>query len=360
MFEFVTGSFYGIALSNWLTSVVILLAALVIGKIIYTIVKKILPILTAKTKTDLDDLFIETIQGPVLLVFASAGLYFGFLSLQVTNQEMIALFSRAFFFLNIMNLAWFLTRFTDRFMMRFFQSIAKRTDRETINQVAPLFVKTFKITIWIIAVLIAVDNLGFDITAVLAGAGIVGIAIAFAAQETIANIFGGVALIMDKSIRRGDRIQLDTGEVGIVDEITLRSTRIKTFNNEVIIIPNSVFTKSKFTNFNVPDKSLRFNVFFSVAYGSNIDKVEKVVKNALEKIPGVSKEHPIEIRMDAMSDFSLNFKAFYWMKNFETDDAWPPVARKAVYQALEKNNIKIPFPTREIIFEKSSKKKGFK
>lgn len=356
MFEFVNGSFIGIPLSSWLTAAFFFLLLTMIGKLFYILLKTIIPKLTARTKTDLDDLLIETIQEPIIMVFTIVGLYVAFQQLAITDPALVLLFSQIMFLLSVLNIAWFISRFTDRFVVRFFQSVARRTDRETLNHVAPLIAKSLKFIIWTAAILLAGDNLGYDITTILAGAGIAGIAIAFAAQETIANVFGGISLILDKTIKRGDRVQLESGELGIIHDITLRSTRIQTYDNELIIVPNGQLTKTRIKNFSTFNQSLRVSILFTVVHGTPIAKMEKVVQKALLAIPGVSKKHPIEITFEEILDANLRFKAWYWMDNFETDQAWPNETRKAVYEALLANGIYASIPAQTTIDSQQPKR----
>ena len=168
---------------------------------------------------------------------------------------------------------------------------------------------------YFIIVLLAILKIwGIQIGPLLAGLGIGGIAIAFAMQSTLGNIFGGVSLILDKTIKVGDVVYLDNETKGTILDIGLRSTKIKTFDNELIIIPNGEVANKKIQNVVQPDPSARVVIPFSVAYGSNVDKVKKIVLKEIAKIDGKDEEKEPNVRFLSMGDSALLFKAYFWMK----------------------------------------------
>ena len=119
-------------------------------------------------------------------------------------------------------------------------------------------------------------------------------------------------------------------------------------DNEVVVIPNSELSSKKFLNYVLPDPSYRVIVKFSVAYGSNVDKVEKVVKNALKEVKDVQEAPPAKIWFIEMGDFSLNFEARFWIPDYDVRLSKKIEATKIIYNALIKNGINIPFPTRTL------------
>ena len=139
-----------------------------------------------------------------------------------------------------------------------------------------------------------------------------GFAIGFAVKDTLSNIIGGIILTLDNSFAVGDKVNID-GDVGVVKEVGLRNTQLLTYDNEVIIIPNGELMNKKFKNFALPNPEIRVAVDFGVAYGSDVELVEKT---ALEAVRGVgdAKEEPApEVIFLSMGDFSLNFQARFWI-----------------------------------------------
>lgn len=222
--------------------------------------------------------------------------------------------------------------------------IAKRTKSTADDHIIELGQKTLKIACIVISILIVLSMWGVNLTSVLAGLGIAGIAVGLALQPTLSNIFGGISLILDHVYRVGDKIKLESGEVGIIEEIGLRSTKIRDFDNKEIIIPNGVMANAKITNYVKPTKKIKFTVNFGVAYGTDPDKVKKVVLATLKKIDKVIDDPAPSVVFTQMADSSLNFKAMAWVDDYNDEFAAQEEANCKIYDALNKAKIEIPFP----------------
>jgi len=196
------------------------------------------------------------------------------------------------------------------------------------------------------------DLWGIQLMPLVASLGIAGIAIAFALQNTLGNIFGGISVVLDKSVKSGDVIRLDKDTYGTVLDVGFRSTKIRTWNNEVIIIPNGKLADSRIQNYILPEPSVRINLPFSVEYGSDIDKVKKVVLDEIKKLKNVLKDPKPKIMFLEMGDFSLNFKVYFWVPSFKERFKTKEKANCLIYDALNKAKIGIPFPTRTIYMKK--------
>ncbi|MFH1895274.1 MAG: mechanosensitive ion channel domain-containing protein [archaeon] len=349
-YEFLGWTFFEISLLNILIALGIIIGAFFIGKIVYYLFKTVGRKITAKTKTDLDDVFIDIIEEPVVAIIILVGVFIAFQFLKIGDGIINALLKVAV----IVVLAWTALRFVNAVRDKLLVPLAQKTKSSFDDQMIPLISKASKAIIAIIATIMVLDSVGFDVTALLAGLGIGGLALAFAAQETVSNVFGGISLILDKSIKIGDKIKLESGEVGIVNEIDIRSTRIRTYSNEIIIIPNSKMANSKIINYAQPNSFGRGEIKFSVVYGSDIDKVQKVVLDAMKKNEKVSKHKDREPAVDflLMADFSLNFSAKFWCDDYT--EVWPTERQltKEIYNALNKNKIGIPFPTHTVYLQK--------
>ena len=189
---------------------------------------------------------------------------------------------------------------------------------------------------------------GVQIGPLLTSLGIAGIAIAFALQSTLGNIFGGMSIILDKSIKVGEKIELDANTMGTVVDVGLRSTKIRTFDNEMITIPNGKLADSRILNFVQPDPRVRIKIEFGVEYGSDTSKVRKVVIETLRKVPNVLKNPEPRVLMTEMADFSLKFMALFWVNTFDVKFETKALSAEEVYKALRKAVIGIPFPTRTV------------
>jgi small conductance mechanosensitive channel len=199
-------------------------------------------------------------------------------------------------------------------------------------------------------------------TALFAGAGIVAVVVGFASQKAFSNIISGIFILLFKPFKISDVIEFKDGHKGIVEEITLRHTLIKNYENRRIIIPNSVISEETIINSSIQDEKIRKHVTFSISYDSDIDHAINIIRDEAKTHPFVIDNRTDEeiergdpyvmIRVVALSDYSVDIKAFLWSEN--NDNAY--VAHCDLLQSVklrfDKEGIEIPFPYRTIVFKK--------
>jgi MscS family membrane protein len=187
-----------------------------------------------------------------------------------------------------------------------------------------------------------------DLTPLFASAGIVGIAVALAAKDTLANFFGGVSIFIDRSFKVGDYIILDTGERGEVVDIGIRSTRIKTRDDILITIPNSILSNSKIINESAPVPRFRIRVPVGVAYESDLEKVEKILVEVARSNSLVSNLPEPRARLRLFADSSINFELLCWVNNPRDKGLATHQLLSAIYKKFEEEAISIPFPQNDV------------
>lgn len=194
----------------------------------------------------------------------------------------------------------------------------------------------------------AAGDFGLPVTAIFASAGVVGVAVALAARETLANFFGGVSVLLDRPFRTGDYIVLDSGERGEVMEIGLRSTRLLTRDEILICVPNSVITNVKVVNESAPIPRFRVRIKIGVAYGTDIDRVEEVLIDVAKGNDLVAMEPEPRVRFRAFGDSSLDFELLCWAKRPHDKGMLIHSLNGEIYRAFNDEGIVIPFPQRDI------------
>jgi len=214
-----------------------------------------------------------------------------------------------------------------------------------------LSAKLLKIVAMILGVIFILDIWGVEVGPLVASLGIVGLALAFGLQNTLGNVFGGVSLILDKAYKKGDMIQLDS-KIGTVYEIGLRSTKIKTFDNEILVIPNDKLANNIVENYNLPDPTIRVNIEFGVEYGSNPDAVKKLALDIVKKTKNVLNDPEASIFFTEMGESSLNFKLMFYVDDLKNKWETHQSVITELYNTLNKNKIGIPFPTRTVYNKK--------
>lgn len=237
-------------------------------------------------------------------------------------------------------------------IFRHLSDIASKTKSSVDDILFPFISKIVRFILFLIAFLFVLKLWGYDIKSALAGIGILGIALGFALQETLGNIFGGIALILDKTFGIGDRLEYETGKVGVVEEVGIRTTRIRNFDNELLVIPNGSLANSRIINHSKPTKQARAVIEFGVAYGSDIDKVKKIAISVAQKNELVLSDPAPSCVFLQMADFSLNMKLFAWVDTIDQKFSVKESLTCELYKALNKNKINIPFPTQTVYIKK--------
>lgn len=233
-----------------------------------------------------------------------------------------------------------------------------------LKRILPTFIKNqalisflsllAKLSVIFFAILTAIKIMSLDdlVFSLLAGVGIAGLALGFAFQDIAANFIAGIALVFrhDKPFKMGDIIETN-GFTGIVLEINLRDTMIKTFDGHTIFIPNKNIFENPVTNYTL-SKERRIALDVGISYSEDLDHVIEVVKDALAGNEIIKKNSPIEVYFQEFADSSINFRVHFWIhfdhqkKYFEATD----FAIRAIKRAFDREGITIPFPIRTIEF----------
>lgn len=187
------------------------------------------------------------------------------------------------------------------------QEWALKSETTIDDQLAPLASKTLKVLVIIIGFLILLQNFGVNVTALLAGLGIGGVALAFAAQDTVSNVFGTITIILDTPFKMGDHVRLGETE-GFVEEVGFRSTRIRTLYNSTITLPNSVVAKEKIDNLTERMGLIRFRQTIGLTYDSPLAQIQQLIQNIkyqLQQDPTVDQNRIIVV-LNGLAESSLN------------------------------------------------------
>ncbi|NIO22904.1 MAG: mechanosensitive ion channel [Candidatus Aenigmarchaeota archaeon] len=211
--------------------------------------------------------------------------------------------------------------------------------------------RVIKYGIWIAAILVILEILGLKgaIFTALAGMGVAGIAVGFAAKDTLSNFISGIFLYSDKMFNIGDTVEID-GKVGKVMDIHLRNTVIKGFDNKIMIIPNSKTASSLVINYSrLPTRRLSIPV--GIAYEADLKKAEKLILDIIKKDPDFLDEPKPSVIVKGFGDFSVDLEARGWIKNKGFLDKKVRLT-KEIKIAFDKNDIEIPYPKRVMISPK--------
>jgi len=330
----------------------ILVITLIIAYLAKIILKKILKPLAEKTKTKIDDLIIKSLSSIIFYIVFLLGVKVGLQYFEL-KKNVQTVFDGLINTLLIVVISLLLLKIISNFAQQLTKEWKFKTRTTADERLIPFLQRILKAIIIILSVIFVFSAWKINISPLLATAGIAGLAVGLAVKDSLSNILGGLQLVLDKTFKVGDKVQLDSGELGVIMDIGLRSTKLRTYDNEVIYIPNGYLANAKIKNFTQPDLSIRVNVNFGVEYGSETKKVQKVVLEAIKKIDTVIKEPEPVVLFLKMSDFSLDFVARAWVKSYTEAYSTQLKITDEIYNALNKANIGIPFPTRTVYTKKT-------
>ncbi len=328
----------------WIQSLGIFILALALTVIMRLSLRFVLLALVQKTKTEVDDIVIRALKSAVTYSVPVIGLMLALTPLALPTsipQRMLFSLLAVLLMRGAISLVEDLSEWAQK-------TWVKRTDSSLDDSLLRLLRKAVKTSIVILGVLVILSKWQVQIAPILGALGIGGLAIGLALNSTLANVFGGIQMIFDRSLIVGDKVMLDSGEVGVVLDIGLRSTKMRTYDNEVIFLPNSQLANTRVKNFTKPDPTIRVTVTFGVAYGSDVARVKQVVSDAISKLDDILEEPAPQVLFLNMSDFALDMSARVWVDDYGKQFAKQLEMTELIYNTLNESGIKIPFPTRTV------------
>jgi len=345
MFEFVnslielTGEFLG--------SILIIIGFLIAAQIVKIFLSNYTTKITKKTKTDLDDLILTIITKPIYIGIIITGVYLGIRIL--THEQSYLYYLDTFYFVAMVLLAAnIISKITALIIVKTLKVQKK------YQKTPQLMSKIITIVIYIIAILMVLAYFNIDITPIVAGLGIGGLAVGLALQSTLSDFFAGLHILSDKPIRVGDYIELENKLSGFVEDISWRSTRIRTLPNNIVVIPNSKLASSIVTNYSMPKDEMGVVVQCGVSYTSDLEKVEKVTievaKEIQKKIQGAVSDFNPFIRYHTFGDSNIEFSIILRVER--PIDKYLVVHEfiKSLKKRFDKEGIEISWPVRKIYY----------
>lgn len=307
----------------------------------------------AKTATRFDDLLLELLRGPVKVVSFVVLLHVGF-RLFAWAPWVQDYLSKGLRVVVAWSITYVIVKAVDPLITYWRLSLKPDEDKLMDSHLLPLFRKSIKIFIVIVAVLFTSQNLGLNITSLLAGLSIGGLALGLAAQDTVANVLGAIAIFVDKPFRVGDRIQLENVD-GTVESIGLRSTRVRNLDGHLVTIPNKTVGNATIVNIS-RQPSIRTIMDIGITYDTPPEKVQK----ALDVLEQVFREHPMTsdliVSFTQFSDSSLNLKVIHWWEgsDYRAYMAGMRELNLRIKERFDAEGLSFAFPTRTLYIKQDS------
>jgi MscS family membrane protein len=338
-------SIFKILMQNGLSS---MLAALVLAFVIRYIFENFLKNVFKRTKTKLDDELIDVSKSPVFWTVLLGGIYLFLASLHI-SQGLHNLLSSSTATLVILIWSSAIVKIA-KILVREYDKRLESGGR--LSDAIPFVENLIVIVIAAITGMVALDVWGVNITPFLASAGVAGIAVAFAAKDTVSNLFGGVSVFFDKPYKVGDYVIIREQYRGEVTEIGMRSTRIRTRDNVLISVPNSVMVTDAVINETGFDPRLRIRIPLGVEYGSDLERVEYILLNILKEHKSVLKEPAPRIRYRNFGESAIELEILATIDRPANKGKVIHELIKEVDRVFKEETITIPYPQRVVHMHK--------
>jgi len=314
-------------------------------------------VFTKRTKTDLDDRVLKVLHKPIFVLVIVFGFVSSLTILPLTEREVGTIYE-AYGVALIAIITFVVYKLFKEIIIHFGKKWSEKTETEIDDVLIPVLDKIGGLVILVFGVVAALGYLHYNITFLLAGVGVFGLVIAFAAQDALSNFFSGIALLLDRPFTEGEYVTLATGELCRVERIGIRSCRLyDVFQNNYIVLPNNKLVNDKIVNMNEPDDRGVVEVSVNVAPGTDVTKVESILAQVAADDPDVMQEEGREpaVRLSSFGESSLEFKLFVWVENFMMKWRVAHELRKEILRRFNEQGVEIAVPQRKIYLHEKAK-----
>ncbi len=269
------------------------------------------------------------------------------------NLFNIQLFEKIFYAVLIMLVASPVNQFARLVLKYFEENVADNTETKVDNIIFDLLNKFVGVIVYVMALILSLDVLGINVMPFVAGAGVAGIVIGFAAKDTLSNLIAGILLIIDRPFEIGDRIEVWSAPAGSatwgdVMDIGLRATKIQTTDNIIIIIPNNEIMTRDIVNYTLQSSSIRVRINIGVSYDADIPRAKAAIIDAANTFDWIQKEPAPRVVVRNFGESSVDLQLRVWISDARKRmDAISFITDK-VKEIFDKENIEIPYPKRDI------------
>lgn len=341
---------FGITFSAWIVVPVIFLIWVTVLLFIKFGVFRAIKKFTTKTETQLDDVLIYSLDFPLtLLIVTSGAAIVERLMPLAANEDLTNYFLIAFKAVTIIAIILFIDRLLNGLLVAYSGKV------DVLKSSGGIARGIVRVIVIGLGLLILLDSFGISVTPIIASLGIGSLAVALAIKPTLENFFSGMQLVIDKPIKVGHFVKLESGEQGYVQKIGWRSTWVRMLPNNIVVIPNSKLVNSMITNYYYPDKEMSVLVQVGVHYASDLEHVERVTidvgKEIQKELEGAVDEHEPFIRYHTFDSSSINFSVILRAKEFVDNYLIKHEFIKKLQARYAKEGITIPFPIRAINYD---------
>ena len=303
--------------------------------------------LTAFTSTDPDDRVLQQVIPYVSRLFVLLGVYLAIRSLPL-HEKLILIASGVIYIILVVIVCTLIYHAIDELLKRYVTGQQDTAGAAMSRQLTPVAEKIVSLFLMGAALIVILKHFNYDIFSIVTALGIGSLAIGMAAKDTLAHMISGFTIMLDRPFRIGDSIQLVGGQNGVVADIGLRSTKLRTPDNQLLIIPNSDLCNTMLTNQAFPNSRAKGRINIGVAYGSDVDLVKQLLVATAGEVEDVLTDSPPEAYFVSFGDSALNMTLFFWVEEYGNLFAVTDKINSLILKRFGERSIEIPFPTRTV------------
>jgi len=325
----------------------------ILAQLVCSLINKLGKRLTTSTSSDLDSRILQRAVPHVSRLLTMLGAYLALRSLPL-HEKLVVIASGILYIVLVALVCNIIYHALDELLKWYVADRQENTASVMSRQMVPIAEKIISLLLMGTALIVVLKHFNYDIFSLVTALGIGSLAVGMAAKDTLAHMISGFTLMLDRPFRIGDRIQLSGGQVGDVTDIGLRSTKIKTLDNNLLVIPNSDLCNTMLINQAFPDQRVKGRINVGVAYGSDVERVKALLAATALEVEDVLPDPAPEAFFVSFGGSALDMSLFFWVDDFSKLLAVTDKINSLVIRKFKENSIEIPFPTRTVILEKGT------
>ncbi|MBN1883368.1 MAG: mechanosensitive ion channel family protein [Deltaproteobacteria bacterium] len=310
--SFISQEFFGNTLDRYLYFFLVVIGFTLLAKIIYRLLKHNMRKITHRTATHIDTMIVDNVEEPLVLILIVAGFHFGFKILTLTEGAK-AFIDRVILVVFLLVITWLIIRLLDVIIKGILNPLVEKTESKLDDQIIPVVSNLMKAAIWIMVIIVMLSELGYDVFSLITGLGLGGVAIAMAAKDTIGHMFGGFNIFMNKPFQIGDIVNFK-GTEAVVEQVGIRMTTMRTWDNTLIYVPNSDIANSMLEN--ISARNGRRTVHgIRICGDTPAGKIEAAcaeIVTELAKNDGLMEK--LRCHLYTFDDYALSIRTEFWIK----------------------------------------------
>jgi len=340
-------SYLGSTLPQYASFFIVVGVGAVVGRSLSYFYKRRLKRTVETTETEIDDIIIHALGGPVVLLGVIAGIAVG-RRLLTPNEPLVTILSIGVDIPIIVALAWITVRLTDGVIRTYMTEYAERTESKLDDELVPIVSRVTNIAIVSVAGVVIMDTIGYDVTAIIASLGVGGVAVAFASRKTMADVFGGAHILSTKPFLVDDVVDIN-GTAGTIEEIGLRTTRLRSFDGRSVTLPNSVIADAEITNI-TSESSRRVKTFIGLPYDTSPVQMESAIgllESTVNGVDGVDSEGTGAWFWE-YGDVAMEIRLEYYIEDMQRWKAVRDRVNQDIRRAFDEADIELAAPARTL------------